>query len=162
MPDPNQIVLKKETYLKMVENSPGSRMFNSVYVLHKDTGKIEDILHDGEFSCATFVSSVLFVIGMTDAPCVTVDTMRKKLASDLRWKQVNGFENVEPGDVVFWEKIKFADGSENEHVGFALNKNEAVSTSDTERKVVRHDLACLEKSANNKPRAITSLFRYNF
>ena len=43
MPDPNILVLKKETFLKLIDNSIGSTMFNSLYALFKDKGGVEDI-----------------------------------------------------------------------------------------------------------------------
>ena len=41
MPDSNLIKLRKKTYLKMIENSVGARLFNSLFVKFKDTGSGE-------------------------------------------------------------------------------------------------------------------------
>lgn len=52
MPNSNVKLLKKETYIKAIENSVGSKIFNTLYVQYEDSGKVEDILDDGNFSCA--------------------------------------------------------------------------------------------------------------
>jgi len=109
----------------MIENSEGSRIFNSLYVKEKDTGKEYDVLNDGEFSDAVFVSSLLTIFGFMDRPHSTVTTLISKLKE-------NGFMEVKgspkEGDVIVWEKIEFKEGSFNEHVGFYLDENRAIST----------------------------------
>lgn len=51
----------KENYFKFIENSIGGRMFNSLFVKKQEQEEIVDVLNDGEYSCAFFVSSVLFL-----------------------------------------------------------------------------------------------------
>lgn len=88
MPDQNIEKLVKQTYLKMIENSVGSSMFNSVFVRHKDTGEIEDIMRNGEYSCAFFVSSVLMIFGALDKPYATVATLHEKLVHAAGWHKI--------------------------------------------------------------------------
>lgn len=137
MTDQSIEVLKKETYIKLLENSPGTRMFNSAFVRFVDTGEKKDILNDGEYSCAFFVTGILSMFGILDEPSATVATTKKKLL-EKAWTVVGG-ESV-AGDVLFWEESMFEDGSLNMHVGFALSATEAVSTSYKEKMVVRHDI----------------------
>lgn len=137
MADQNIEVLKKETYIKLLENSPGTRMFNSAFVRFVDTGEKKDILNDGEFSCAFFVTSVLTQFGILEEPSATVATTKKKLL-EKGWKTITDIPIT--GDVVFWEEKTFADRSKNTHVGFAVSSTEAVSTSYKEKMVVRHDI----------------------
>ena len=151
MPDTNIEILRKKTYLKAIENSVGSKIFNSIFVKFKDTNKTKDILNDGEYSCAFFVSSILYLSKAIDEPYVTVKNLRDFFEKDQNWKKIE-MDRVEAGDVVFWEKMKFEDNSENEHVGFVLNKNTAVSTSHKDKMVVQHTLS------NN--RNIESVYRY--
>lgn len=153
MPDENIKKLSKETYLKAIENSVGSRLFNSLIVKFKDTGKVVDVLNDGMYSCAFFVSCVLTLFGAMDKPHSTVKTIKEKLEKDERWKNIKP-DSIEPGDVIFWEKIKFDDGTEDAHVGFALNKDEAVSTDYKNKMVARHPL----KSG----RKIDAVFRFSW
>jgi hypothetical protein len=138
MADANIEVLRKETYLKMLENAPGTRLFNSVIVRFKDSGKILDVLGDGENSCAAFVSSVMMLAGLLEKQSATVESVRKKLL-EKKWNKVSA-EQIFPGDVVFWEGIRFETGDIHEHVGFALSATEAVSTDYKQKQVVTHNI----------------------
>ena len=151
MPDNNIEILRKESYLKAIENSVGSKIFNSLIVRFKDTGKITDVLAEGVYSCAFFVSSLLYLSKTTDKPYSTVTNLQQHLDKKRGWNKV---EDIEPGDVIFWEKITFEDGSENAHVGFALNKSEAVSTDYKNKMVARHQL--------QSDRKITGIYRYSW
>ena len=139
MADENVQILTKETYLKCLENASGSRLFNSLFVQFQDSGSIEDILNDGEYSCAFFVSNVLFLFGCITKPVVTVESLVKVLQNDTRWSIVK-FDDLQPGDVIIWEKVKFEDGSENAHSGFALTTDTAVSTSSKEKMITQHPI----------------------
>jgi hypothetical protein len=82
----------------------------------------------------------------------TVDSLRKLIVGDSKWTEVDS-DQVETGDVVFWDKVKYEDGSENAHVGFALSKEEAVSTDYKQKMVVRHKIGT---------RPITGIYRYSW
>lgn len=154
MSDPNITTLRKETYLKAIENSIDSRLFNSLFVQYKDSGKTVDALNDGMYSCAFFVSSVLYLLRAIDKPHATVESLMKALEKDADWQKVD-VHDISAGDVIFWEKMKFEDGSENAHVGFALNDNEAVSTDYQKKAVARHPII-----SNSTGRAIDAVYRY--
>ncbi|MDP1689104.1 MAG: hypothetical protein Q8L47_03160 [bacterium] len=156
MSNTNIEISKKETYLKLIENSIGTRLFNSLIVKYKNTGEVIDILHNGELSCAYFVSSIIVLMSGMETPHTTVKTVRNKLIEN-NWKVVTG--GIEPGDVLFWEKVKFDDGNENEHIGFALNSKEAISTSWIEHKVVRHPIISTNHEGNKISRKITAVYR---
>lgn len=155
MSDQNIKILRKETYLRAIENSVGSKIFNSLFVKFKDSGKTSDVLNDGMYSCAFFVSSVLYLLQAINKPHTTVKSIREICEKDQNWQKVK-LDNIEPGDVIFWEKIKFDDGSENAHVGFALNNKEAVST-DYKNKIVAKHLIIF----GNK-RKIEAVYRYSW
>jgi hypothetical protein len=156
MADPNIVPLPKETLIKMLENSVGSRLFNSLFVLFKDKNAVKDILNDGEFSCAFFISSILVLGGYVPKPVATVVSLQKKL-EEQGWQRILDVKEAAPGDIIFWEKIKFEDGSENAHVGFVLNDSEAVSTDYKQKCVVRHPLAKAESTGERKVEAIFRL-----
>ncbi len=138
MPNPDVDVLKKETYIKMIENSVGSNMFNSVYVKNKDSSEVTDVLENGKYSCAYYVSSLLFLLGLIDCPHALVSTVKTVISTSGDWEVA---DKAEAGDVVFWNKVTFEDGTENAHVGFALNNQEAVSTSSNQKTVVKHSIS---------------------
>ncbi len=151
MSDPNIEILRKKTYIKSIENSVGSRIFNSLYVHYKDTGKTVDILNDGEYSCAFFVSSILLIAGLMDKPHATVKSLKDIIGKSDKWNAVEN-SDIQPGDVVFYEKLKFENGTENAHVGFALDKSNAVSTSYETKVVAKHPV---------KNRKIEVVYRYS-
>ncbi|HCI48564.1 MAG TPA: hypothetical protein DEZ09_01795 [Holosporales bacterium] len=156
MSDPNIQKLLKETYLKAIENSVGSRLFNSVLVKFKDTGKIADVLGSGTYSCAFFVSSILYLFQSIDRPHTTVASVIKSLDANKCWSRVDP-NKIEAGDVIFWEKIKFDDDSENAHVGFAISENEAISTDYRQKNVARHTI--IREGAK---RNVDSVYRYSW
>jgi len=152
MLDKNIIKLRKETYLRMIKNSPGTRLFNSIFIKFKNTGKILDILKNGEYSCAFFVSGILTLLKYLNSPHATVKSIREALIKK-KWKRTRKGP-VQPGDVLIWEEMIFPDGTKNQHIGFALNKKQAVSTNYKKRKVVKHHI-----TFNNK-RKIVEVFRF--
>jgi hypothetical protein len=139
MPDTTIEIQKKITFITAIENSVGTRIFNSLFVKHKDADEITDILHDGNFSCAFFVSGILSIFQLIQKPCSTVATLRETLEHHTDWKNINT-DTIEAGDVVFWKKVTFEDGSQHAHVGFAIGTHEAISTSDIQKAVSRHQI----------------------
>lgn len=152
MPDDNIKILIKETLLKTIENSIGSKLFNSLIVKFQDSGLVKDILNNGEYSCAYYVSSILYGLSLIDKPHATVKTVLEKLKEN-NWQEVH--DDVKPGDIIVWEKNKTADGTEHEHLGFVLNKNEAVSNYSTKRKIAKHSIDF------NGKRKIAVVYRIN-
>ncbi len=152
MSDQNIEILKKESLIKIIENSVGSRLFNSLLVKYKDTGKIADVMNDGEYSCAFFVSSILYLFQTIPKTTATVKSLKELIETDSHWGKINT-EEKEAGDVVFWEKVKLEDGTESAHVGFALNENEAVSADYKSKMIAKHPI---------KERAIEAVFRYKW
>ena len=154
MPDSN---LKKklfQTYLKMIENSPGTKLFNSAFVEDVRTGEVRDVLNDGELSCAFFVSGVLSLLGLMDRPHSTVKTVIDTLRGSKNWKEFDK-KSLKNGDIIVWEVVTFEDGTQNEHIGFCLDTNKAVSTSYIEKSVVLHSIDFDGK------RKIEKIFRYS-
>ena len=137
MADRNIEKLHYETYLKMIKNSVGAKLFNSIIVRFKDEGKIKDICRNGQLSCAVFVSSVLFLNDYISRPHATVKTTEDKMI-EAGWKKISK-NNLKFGDVVVWEEMKFG-RTTNKHIGFVLNKNQAISTSWQKRKVIKHHI----------------------
>lgn len=145
-------ILRKETCLKIIENSIDSKLFNSVLARYKDGGAVVDILNDGEFSCAFFVSGVLTLMQAMDRPHATVAKLKALFEADADWHKV-AFADREPGDVIFYEKMKFDDGTENAHVGFVLTHDEAVSTDYVHKVIARHPVA---------KRPVETIYRYSW
>ena len=149
-------ILRKETYIKMIENSVGTKLFNSI-IIKNETGEVQDLLNDGEYSCALFVSSVLVLHLLLPRARTTVANLEKELTDHKSFIEVPK-ESIETGDVIFWESVTYEDGSQNRHVGFAISSHEAISTNYIEKCVVRH---ATDKEIENtgKIRKIEKVFR---
>ena len=154
MPDPNLEILVRDTYKASIKNSVGSTLFRSLYAKKNDTDEVIDITKAGEYSCAFFVSSLLYLAGLIDKQRATVTSLENFCKNEEKWKEIRR-ENVAFGDVVFWEKRKYDDGSEHAHVGFILNTKEAVSTSDKKRAVLQHLIDYEDRKA-------TAFYSYNW
>ncbi len=158
MTDKNIKVLQRETYLKMIENSPGTRLFNSVIVRYKDTDNIKDICNNGEFSCAVFVSSVLYLTHYLNNVSATVLSLQKHL-KESGWKIVHN--KIQPGDIIIWEPVVFANSTHNKHIGFALSATKAVSTSWQTQQVEKHHITFGIDKKQNPKRKIIAQLRYD-
>lgn len=156
MPDLTLTPLPKETLLALIKNAPGSKLFKSLIVYDTATNVSRDVLNDGEYSCAFFVSSLLALAGYLPKPNTTVVGLRARL-KESSFMEIPA-DGIEPGDVIFWEKIVFPDGSANEHVGFALDNTRAVSTSYKKKEVVEHPIN-LPGNLSTEPRKITLVLR---
>jgi hypothetical protein len=136
MSDKKMIKLKKETYLKMIKNAPGTKIFNSLIVMDKETKVIMDILENGTYSGAYFVSSILYLLNMIKAPHETVTTLKTQMI-EAGFTEV-GEEDYESGDVLIYEEMIFDDGTKSDQAGFYIGQELAVSTSYHEKMVIEH------------------------
>jgi hypothetical protein len=123
-----------KTYLTMIENAPGTKMFRHFYLRHPD-GSEFDAIGDGENACAFFVSSILRLFDKVQGIHGTVDSTLRDLEQS-GWTQVS---QPQPGDVISWEPHHSPHGPHG-HIGFYLHDNQAVSTSTSQKAVASHDL----------------------
>jgi len=153
-------ILKKETYLKAIENSINTKLFNSIIVRETD-GTVRDVLNDGEYSCALFVSSVLFLHNQVSRTRSTVNNLENDLKENSTFKQIEDSSTIEAGDVLFWESVTYEDGTQNRHVGFAISSSEAISTNYIQKCVVKHPIN-KEIENTGEVRRIENIFRFKF
>jgi hypothetical protein len=129
-------ILHYQTYLKMIHNSEGSRMYRTLYA--ERDGAVVDITKDGLVSCAFFVSSILAHFKVLEAPHATVEGAVRDMERS-GWRTIDA-AHLRPGDVVVWEKGAEADGEQHLHMGFYLDPEHAMSHSDKERAPAVHAL----------------------
>lgn len=134
-------ILLYDSYMKMIRNSVGTKMFRNLYL--KKSGKKIDITEDGELSCAFFVSNVLLIWGLISKGHATIK-------STIRDMQKNGWEEIplkkiKPGDVIVWEDKKSRKGKIHSHIGFFINKKKAISHSDGIKAINIHHWTYNEK-----------------
>jgi len=141
----------KASYIAMVENSVGTRIFQNFYAY---IGKRkQDIVKGGQFSCAFYVSSVLYNFSLLKQPHLTVkNTVQDMLRSG--WYQMN---KPKKGAVIVWEKRLSPSGDIHEHIGFYISSKQAISNSSKKRVPVRHHLTFAPKTSRSY-RKITSIF----
>ncbi len=120
-PKPKKLIF--ETYLQIVKNSPGSKLFRNLYIEGPDK-KRQDALFNGALSCAVFVSSILVIFHKIGRVHATVASTIKDL-EESGWQIV---KEPKPGDVIIWKKI-LIDGDWHEHMGFYVGDDKAVSNS---------------------------------
>lgn len=114
-----------ETYLAVIRNSVGSKLFRNFY-LELD-GKKMDATKNGVVSCAFFVSNVLNMfpsLKLIKEPHLTVKATVKDLL-ESGWKEIS-----EPrlGAVLVWEE-KESHGGRNKHIGFYIGDGAAISNN---------------------------------
>lgn len=121
---PQRVVpLLSDTYLAVVENSVGSRLFRTFYA--KVDGRRRDIMRGGELSCAFYLSSVLTMLGLLRRVHGTVDGALRDLA-ESGWRRIS---RPRAGSVLLWEAVRFPDGELHRHLGFSLGGRRAVSNN---------------------------------
>lgn len=126
--------LWEESYLAMVKNSVGTKMFRNFFV-KDEHGKRLDILNDGDVSCALFVSYILKNFKLISDLHFTVT----KVIEDF---EQNGWKKVKPsqlkvGDVILWLHYKTRT-SHHRHLGFYIGDEQAVSNNSQKRAVIQH------------------------
>ncbi|MEK7195631.1 MAG: hypothetical protein AAB659_00045 [Patescibacteria group bacterium] len=113
--------LIKDTYLAVVKNSVGSKSFRNFYVLNGS--KKMDITENGELSCAWFVSVVLNLFDLIDAPHLTVDRVERELKIS-GWREIS---KPKPGAVIIWSPASSGKEALHRHIGFYVGSNKAIS-----------------------------------
>ena len=116
-----------DTYIAVIKNSAGSKMFRNFYA--KVDGKKTDIMKNGDLSCAWFVSSLLYLFKLIKDAHATVNGTIKDLQQS-GWKKI---KKPKIGSVIVWEKIDFGNKDFHKHIGFYIGNNKAISTSNSKK-----------------------------
>lgn len=123
--------LLKDSYLKTIENSVGSRIFQNLY-FKQGTKKI-DVLQNGNLSCAVFVSSILrnFYL-IKDCHTTVIGTVRDLERSG--WRKVS---KPKIGGVIVWGENNGPAGL-HKHIGFYIGRNLVISNSSKNKVPKKH------------------------
>ncbi len=92
-----------KNFLSMLDNAEGIKIFRHFYI-QNDNGGIIDILQDGNLSCATFVSSILYLNHLISSQHTTVDSTIKDLLNS-GW-ELSSFDNLSKGDILIWDETE--------------------------------------------------------
>ncbi|MBD3281189.1 hypothetical protein GF391_00395 [Candidatus Uhrbacteria bacterium] len=143
-----------KSYLKMIQNSIGSKMFRNLYATVD--GKERDILEGGNLSCAFFVSVILHTFELIQIPHATVLGLLKDMEQS-GWKKTR---KLKTGDVVVWEdEDQTGDGVKHSHIGFYLGKDKAISNSTAKKSPIKHHFTFGTKAGKPK-RKIIGTYRH--
>jgi hypothetical protein len=123
-----------DSYLKMIKNSVGTKMFRNLYL--EINGDKADVAKNGNFSCAFFVSNILKIWGLISEGHANVPSTTKDMIKN-GWKKIPK-DKAKPGDVIVWEKRKGSDGLMHYHNGFYIGNGKAISNDDKKRTPVIH------------------------
>jgi len=127
-----------DTYITAIENSVGSRSFQTMWA--EVDGVTKDIAEQGRKSCALFVSAILVWFGLIKEGHVTVAGLIKDLLFS-GWQKI---DEPRVGCIIHWEKT-LADGEWNEHTGFYMGDEIAISNSRRETVPIKHHWTYGEK-----------------
>lgn len=125
--------LNFKSYIQVIKNSIGSKMFRNLYVRSPEKNEF-DAMGDGANSCAFYVSSVLLLFGKASAVHGTIERTLEDMTQS-GWAKVN---TPKIGDVLLWESKDFKDGP-HRHIGFYIGGGKAVSNSSTQKAPAMHD-----------------------
>lgn len=113
----------KETFFVRLDNEVGSKAYNSI-MCRNEAGELVDPCENGRKSCAVFVGSFLRAMSNRRVKFISeshglVTQIEKDLIKS-GWKRRRAssgvFVNLQPGDILVWEKKKILD-NKNEHIG---------------------------------------------
>ena len=121
-----------DSYLAVIKNSVGSKMFRNFYA--KVNGQRTDIMKNGKLSCAFYVSAVLALFQLIKRQHATVDSTVK----DLRESSWQPAKKPKIGSVLIWEKTDSGNGDFHQHIGFYIGGRKAISNSSKSGCPVRH------------------------
>jgi len=124
-------ILQFKTYIDAIQKSVGSNLFQTVFA--NVEGKRKDITSGGRYSCATHVSSILLWFGLLKERHTGVDGLLIDMI-DSGWYEI---DKPKVGCVLRWENLS-KNESENEHVGFFVGQEKAISNNAESRIPEKH------------------------
>jgi len=124
-------IIKFDTYIDVIKKSVGSGLFQTVFA--EVDGEKKDITNKGQYSCAVHVSSILLWFGFLKERHTGVAGLISDMASSGWYK----IDKPKQGCVISWEKM-LKNGEENEHIGFYVGDEIAISNERDAGVPIRH------------------------
>ena len=139
---PVKVVLDlPSSYLQTIKHSAGVKLFRNLFAWVD--GKHQDILKNGNLSCAVLVSGILVLYGLVEKTHATVNG----LVADLErsgWKKI---KLPRAGAVLIWDYLSVA-SKPHLHTGFYIGNNQAISNSTAARVPKLHHWTYGTKNGN--------------
>ena len=109
--------MKKENFLLSIRNSNGSQIFRNYF--DKDGN---DVLKNGDLSCAYFISGIMLLHGLIDRVHFTVPGTISAMEQN-GWSEIN---HPKVGCVIVWDSVH-QNGSKHLHLGVYIGDGQAIS-----------------------------------
>jgi uncharacterized protein YycO len=122
-----------DTYLLVIKNSIGSKLFRNLYA--KVNGQKTDITKNGNLSCAFYVSSILFLFKLIKEIHATVNGTARDL-KESGWSEI---KKPKVGCVLIWTETDFGNNSLHKHIGFYVGNRKAISNDYKKGYPTEHD-----------------------
>ena len=113
-------ILQFDNYIYSIKKSIGSTLFQTVWA--EVDGEKKDILNNGQYSCAIFLSSILLWFGLIKDRHATTAGLLKDMEKSGWYK----IDELKPGCILYWE-FMFKNGENNDHIGFYIGGEKAIS-----------------------------------
>lgn len=142
--------MRKENFLLSVRNSIGSQMFRTY--LDKEGN---DVLHNGDLSCAYFISSIMLIHGLIDRPHFTVSGTLFAM-KNAGWEKI---KTLKVGSIVVWGSVR-QNGSNHKHLGVYIGDQQAISNRSSLGMPGEHALhySGLDKDGKKKKARILEIY----
>ena len=115
--------LIKPTLEKAILNSIGTSMFRNLYVKYKSG--IRDVVDNGRFACAMYVTWLLCPVGLLDTGRATVESAIQALRR-CGWITIDP-SAIQVCDVLIWDVNERQNLQSNQHIGFSFGTDRACS-----------------------------------
>lgn len=167
MTSPSIQLLRKKTYIKMIEASAKTPTELFRYTYARVNGEEKNILFgdigkkDGLKSCAFFLSSILYLNKLCYDVHAGVDGLEKDLLA-FGWYSI---ASPRPGAVVIWESQggRRSDETSGRHAGFVVSDTEAISNDSNESGMPhRHHITYGTKEDGTPERKIETIYWHRF
>ena len=139
------------SYLKMLENSVGTKLFQNFYVYQGK--KRLDATEEGRLSCAFFVSFILNNFGLLKNSHLTIQSTLKDMKNSGWFK----IKKPRKGAVLVWEERKDKRGI-HQHIGFYVGNQQAISNNSRQKIPARHHWTYGKRGSKSYRQALAILW----
>jgi len=143
-------ILLLDSYLATIKNAVGTKMFRNLFA--QVDGKRQDILKNGELSCAAFTSAIPLMFGLIKASHATVSGLITDLENS-GWKKIT---KPRPGAILVWDHKDFG-GETHQHCGFHIGQDQAISNSTAKGVPAQHHWTYGQKNGK-VGRTVTAIY----
>jgi len=146
----NIVLMKKENFLLSIRNSIGTQLFRSYFDKEGN-----DVLKDGDLSCAYYMSSIMLLHNLLDRAHFTVPGTLEAMEKSGWYK----IQKLKVGCIVVWGSVH-QNGADHKHLGVYIGEGQAISNRSSLGMPGEHPLhySGLDKDRKRKPAPILAYY----